>query len=124
MEYKIKSIYSIQSLGSETTVWCSNPQSLIIESAEREDISSDGYVSESFEDEELFKRKIVKKIGIYLDEELIRICDSRDEANEVLKKFQDFENKLNDMQVNSEIPLVDDSLFKFTNDDDYDSDED
>lgn len=124
MEYKIKSIYSIQSLGSETTVWCSNPKSLIIESAEREDISSDGYVSESVEDEELFKRKIVKKIGIYLDDELIRICDSRDEANEVLKKFQDFENKLNDMQVNSEIPLVDDSLFKFTNDDDYDSDED
>ena len=119
MEYKIKAIYSIQSFGSESSVWCSSPQSLIIESAEREDISSDGYVSESVEDEELFRRKIVKKIGIYLDEELIRICESRDEANEVLKKFQDFENKLNDMQVNSEIPLVDDALFKFTNDDDY-----
>ena len=119
MEYKIKAIYSIQSFGSEATVWCSNPQSLIIESAERENISSDEYVSKSVEDEELFRRKIVKKIGIYLDDELIRICESRDEANEVLKKFQDFENKLNDMQVNSEIPLVDDALFKFTNDDDY-----
>ena len=123
MEYKIKVIYSIQSFGSEASVWCSTPQSLIIESAERDDISSDGYVSESVEDEELFRRKIVKKIGLYLDDELIRLCESRDEANEVLKKFQNFENKLNDMQVNSEIPLVDDSLFKFTNDDDFDSDE-
>ena len=61
MEYKIKSIYSIQSLGSETTVWCSNPQSLIIESAEREDISSDGYVSESVKTKNYLKEKLSKK---------------------------------------------------------------
>ena len=88
MEYKIKVIYSIQSFGSEASVWCSTPQSLIIESAERDDISSDGYVSESVEDEELFRRKIVKKYGYILMMNLLEYVNQEMKLTKFLKSFK------------------------------------
>ena len=66
----------------------------------------------------------LKPAGLALKAQVEKLTGELPSTDEVLKKFQDFENKLNDMQVNNEIPLVDDSLFKFTNDDDYDSDDD
>ena len=73
---------------------------------------------------QFMRRKIIKKIGIYLDNELIRVCKSKDEANELLKKFQAFEKKLSDMPLEEEIFLVDDDLYKFSNAESYESEDD
>ena len=127
MEYKVRAIYAVSSTGQDLVVWCSSPQSLISEISQRDDISSDGYVDEEKTTDpmmQFMRRKIIKKIGIYLDNELIRVCNSKDEANELLKKFQAFEKKLSDMPLEEEIFLVDDDLYKFSNAESYESEDD
>ena len=120
MGYSIKAIYAISSYSLDNygaTTWCSDPQKLITEIADREDVSGDGYVEEDNNTDPtmaFMRRKIVKKIGIYLEDDLVRICKTKDEANEVLKKFEAFEKKLKDMSVGEEIFLVDNDLYKFS----------
>ena len=130
MGYSIKTIYAIKAYSLDnygSTTWCSDPQTLITEIADREDVSGDGYVEEDNNTDPsmaFMRRKIVKKIGIYLEDDLVRICETKDEANEVLKKFEAFENKLKNMSVGEEIFLVDDDLYKFSDAEDDDDDDD
>ncbi len=120
MDYQIKPIYSVSnSLGGDST-WCSTPESLVLAIHNDENVgcSGDGYIQEQDDTEEFFQNKVSKKIGIYLDDSLLRICQTVEEADQTIIKLKNFSKKIEEMKVNESIRLLDHDLFKSIEDDD------
>ena len=78
----------------------------------------DGYIQEQDDTEEFFQNKVSKKIGIYLDDSLIRICQTFEEAEQTIIKLKNFSKRIEEMKVNQSIRLLDHDLFKSIEDDD------
>ncbi|MAW83235.1 MAG: hypothetical protein CL832_02140 [Crocinitomicaceae bacterium] len=115
MNYQIKPIYNYTTGGvSVDTYWHSSPESLI-KSIHNGEYRSQGWIEAKYKTKEHVS--ILKSIGIFLGDDLIRICETVEEAEETLIKLKNFSKKIEEMKVSGSSAYENPKTFKFIDDD-------
>jgi len=117
MNYQIKPIYNytINAI-DESTAWCSSPDELITNIHNNYDRRR-GWIEVKYNKDDA---KILKMIGIFLGDNLIRICETVEEAEQILVKLKNFSKKIEEMKLTGvahaespeSIKFIDNDLFE------------
>jgi hypothetical protein len=115
MNYQIKTIYNYTTGGvSVDTYWHSSPESLI-KSIHNGEYGNQGWIMAKYKTKQ--DVSILKSIGIFLGDDLIRICDTVEEAEETIIKLKNFSKKIEEMKVSGIDPYKNPKTFKFIDED-------